>query len=228
MLSDTTPHFLPKPVAALPPETDAGPPAPAASERAPADTGELVKVANTGGVGAILRAEPPRGRQIATLRDGHLLTVLEHQNLPDGEWLRVRSEQGMEGWIFARLVGPTRGSPTLKVVRDNWHPDPRPVPQKQRVLGDQADAAVAAGDAELVARLPVVFVERLAVGAEVLGPAHVFDSVVGALGVEADQAGGVHRLVLDAPLDLIHARVTFPTAGRPVDVRDTCTGVSPS
>jgi hypothetical protein len=107
VLSESTPHFLPKPVAAMPPETDAGPPAPASSEAPPDAQGELVKVANTGGLGAILRAEPRTGPQIATLRDGHLLTVLEHQNLPDGEWLRVRSEQGMEGWIFARLVGPT-------------------------------------------------------------------------------------------------------------------------
>jgi hypothetical protein len=107
VLSESTPHFLPKPVAALPPETDTGPPPPASSEAPPAGSGELVKVANTGGLGAILRAEPRTGRQIANLRDGHLLTVLEHQDLPDGEWLRVRNEQGIEGWIFARLVGPT-------------------------------------------------------------------------------------------------------------------------
>src|SRR6185312_9439884 len=32
MFTDTTPHFLPPPVAALPPEANAGPPAPAAEE----------------------------------------------------------------------------------------------------------------------------------------------------------------------------------------------------
>src|SRR3982074_2403373 len=34
MFSDTMPHFLPTPVAALPPQVNAGPPAPAAYERA--------------------------------------------------------------------------------------------------------------------------------------------------------------------------------------------------
>jgi hypothetical protein len=101
VFTDNTPHFLPTPVAALAPETGAGPPAPAAGETAGQAT-ERVKVANTGGVGAILRAEPPRGRQIAGLRDGQVLQVLEHQD----EWLRVRTESGAEGWIFGRLVAP--------------------------------------------------------------------------------------------------------------------------
>src|ERR671930_633407 len=59
LFSDNTPHFLPTPVAALPPVEDTGPPAPAADEPS-ADSGgaELVKIANTGGVGAILRANP--------------------------------------------------------------------------------------------------------------------------------------------------------------------------
>jgi hypothetical protein len=107
-LTESTPHFLPKPVAALPPETGAGPPPPAA-EPAPADSAaELVKVANTGGVGAILRAEPRTGRQVANLRDGVTLAVLEQQDLPDGAWLRVRTGDGVEGWIYSRLVGPAQ------------------------------------------------------------------------------------------------------------------------
>src|SRR5688572_26688273 len=41
VLSDTTPHFLPKPVAAMPPETGAGPNPPAATEPAAEEaTGE--------------------------------------------------------------------------------------------------------------------------------------------------------------------------------------------
>jgi hypothetical protein len=101
---DNTPHFLPTPVAALPAEVNAGPPAPSADEQA---STERVKVANTGGVGAILRAEPPRGRQVGALRDGVVLQVLEHQQLPDGsEWLRVRTNEGAEGWVFSRLVAP--------------------------------------------------------------------------------------------------------------------------
>jgi hypothetical protein len=111
LLADNTPHFLPTPVAALPPETNAGPPAPADTESGspPADaTGEQVKVANTGGVGAILRADPPKGRQVAGLRDGTVLQVLEHRQIDDGEWLRVRTPDGTEGWIFSRLVAPAQ------------------------------------------------------------------------------------------------------------------------
>ena len=108
MFTDTTPHFLPTPVAALPADTATGPPAPAAAEAAPAEVAERVKVANTGGVGAILRADPPKGRQIAALRDGQVLDVLEHQTVADSEWLRVRTPEGVEGWIFSRLVGPAQ------------------------------------------------------------------------------------------------------------------------
>jgi hypothetical protein len=107
IFTDSTPHFLPTPVAALPAETNAGPPAPAASEQAAAASIERVKVANTGGAGAILRADPPRGRQIAGLRDGTQLQVLEHRHLDDGaDWLRVKTPDSVEGWVYARLVAP--------------------------------------------------------------------------------------------------------------------------
>jgi Bacterial SH3 domain len=113
LFSDNTPHFLPTPVAALPPEEDAGPPAPAADEpgsSADGDQGaELVKIANTGGVGAILRAEPPAGPRVGALRDGQVLVVLEHRTLGDSEWLHVKTRDGnLEGWVFARLVGPAQ------------------------------------------------------------------------------------------------------------------------
>jgi hypothetical protein len=107
IFADNTPHFLPTPVAALPAESNAGPPAPADVEQAPAADVERVKIANTGGVGAILRADPPRGRQVAALRDGTVLQVIEHQQLPDGsEWLHVKTAEGAEGWVFSRLVAP--------------------------------------------------------------------------------------------------------------------------
>ena len=106
VLSDNTPHFLPTPVAALPPDVNSGPPAPAADEQTATDTStEHVKVTNTGGAGAILRSDPPKGRQVAALRDGTVLSVIEHQTLPDGsEWLRVKTPDGAEGWVFARLT----------------------------------------------------------------------------------------------------------------------------
>ncbi|HEV7662975.1 MAG TPA: SH3 domain-containing protein [Chloroflexota bacterium] len=107
LFADTTPHFLPTPVAALQAETNAGPPAPSASEPAAAVV-ERVKVANTGGVGAILRADPPKGRQVTGLRDGAVLQVIEHRQLADGsEWLHVRTADGVEGWVFSRLVAAT-------------------------------------------------------------------------------------------------------------------------
>lgn len=110
LLSDNTPHFLPTPVAAYAPDANTGPPPPPADEAAAADTVEHVRVANTGGTGAILRADPPKGKQVASLRDGTDLQVLEHQQLPDGsEWLHVRTAEGTEGWIFSRLVAASEG-----------------------------------------------------------------------------------------------------------------------
>jgi len=107
VFSDNTPHFLPTPVAALPPEVNAGPPSPAASEQtAAAAPTERVKVANTGGAGAILRADPPKGRQVAALRDGTVLQVLEHQDVGGSEWLRIQTPDGVQGWVFSRLVAP--------------------------------------------------------------------------------------------------------------------------
>jgi hypothetical protein len=107
VFSDNTPHFLPKPVAALPPEMNSGPPAPAASEQtAAAAPTERVKVANTGGAGAILRADPPKGRQVAALRDGTVLQVIEHQDVAGSEWLRIQTPDGTQGWVFSRLVAP--------------------------------------------------------------------------------------------------------------------------
>jgi hypothetical protein len=107
IFTDNTPHFLPTPVAAFPAEVNAGPPVPAASEQTAATAApkERVKVANTGGAGAILRADPPRGRQVTGLRDGTVLQVLEHRTLDDGaDWLRVKTADGLEGWVFSRLL----------------------------------------------------------------------------------------------------------------------------
>jgi hypothetical protein len=108
LFADNTPHFLPTPVAAVPPDSNAGPPPPAPDEQPPPATSiEQVKIANTGRAGAILRASPPRGPQVATLRDGTVLDVIERQQLSDGsEWLHVRTPDGQEGWVFSSLVAP--------------------------------------------------------------------------------------------------------------------------
>ena len=111
LLGEGSSHFLPTPSPALEPEANAGPPAPAAGEvtgEGAPEVAEQVKVANTGGVGVLLRSDPPSGRLVASLRDGQPLEVLEHQRVGDAEWLRVRTREGTEGWVFARLVGPSR------------------------------------------------------------------------------------------------------------------------
>jgi hypothetical protein len=78
----------------------------------PTPTGERIVVNNTGGQGAVLRAEPVTGRPIASLREQVELVVLERRTLPgQGEWLRVRTNDGQEGWVFglvSRPVAPRR------------------------------------------------------------------------------------------------------------------------
>jgi Bacterial SH3 domain len=78
----------------------------------PTPTGERIVVNNTNGQGAVLRSEPVSGKQIASLREQAELTVLERRTLPgQGEWLRVRTSEGLEGWVLAlvsRPVAPAR------------------------------------------------------------------------------------------------------------------------
>jgi hypothetical protein len=106
LFQDDSSSFLPPPVAALPAERDAGPPAPAVSDPAQSAPVENVKVANTGGLGAVLRANPPKGPQVAALRDGQLLQVIEHQDVSGEDWVHVKTQDGVEGWIYGRLIGP--------------------------------------------------------------------------------------------------------------------------
>jgi hypothetical protein len=102
--------FLPTPVAALPPEKNAGPPAPQSNDTnvSSATPAEQVKVVNTGGIGAVMRADPPRGRQVAALREGQVLQVIEHQNVGGDDWVHVRTPDGTDGWVYGRLVGPVQ------------------------------------------------------------------------------------------------------------------------
>jgi Bacterial SH3 domain len=103
----TSDHFLPTPVAALPAQTDAGPPAAAADDPSgQAMQAERVKIVNTGGLGALLRADPPKGRFLQSLRDGQELDVIEHRNVDGDDWLHVRTQNGVEGWVYGRLVAP--------------------------------------------------------------------------------------------------------------------------
>jgi hypothetical protein len=110
-LADPTPAPQAKPrfapVEEPPPPTLAPAPtiAPAAQSR-PTPTGERVIVTNTGGIGAVLRAEPVTGRQVASLREQVELTVLERRIVSGGEWLRVRTADGQEGWVLGLVARP--------------------------------------------------------------------------------------------------------------------------
>ena len=59
---------------------------------------------NTSGQGVVLRASPreddrtPRG-----FMDGDVVTVLERTG---SDWVRVRGDNGQEGWVPAKYLGP--------------------------------------------------------------------------------------------------------------------------
>lgn len=97
------------PVEQTPPPTlapAAQPPAAVPTAR-PSATGERILIGNTGGVGAVLRSEPVTGSPLASLRDGLVLDVLERRNLPgSGDWVRVRTAEGAEGWVTGRAALP--------------------------------------------------------------------------------------------------------------------------
>jgi hypothetical protein len=77
----------------------------------PTPTGEKVIVANTGGVGAVLRKEPVTGQPVAALREQQVLEVLEHRNVPgSGDWLHVRAPDGAEGWVTSLAARPAPAS----------------------------------------------------------------------------------------------------------------------
>jgi hypothetical protein len=96
-----TPFRLPEP----PPPTLAPAPTPTVAPR-PTPGGERVIVTNTGGIGAVLRAEPVSGRQVASLREQLELTVLERRTVSGSEWLRVRTAEGQEGWVLGVVARP--------------------------------------------------------------------------------------------------------------------------
>src|SRR5439155_7319868 len=99
------------PLNETPPPTLAPPDAtatPVATPR-PAPTGERIVIGNTGGRGAVLRADPVTGRPVAALRGQQVLDVLERRNIPrSGGWVRVRPSVGHEGWLtgLVALLGP--------------------------------------------------------------------------------------------------------------------------
>ena len=96
-----------------PPPTLAPPPVtatPVATPR-PGPTGERVVIGNTGGLGAVLRADPVTGRAVSALREQQVLDVIERRNIPgSGDWVHVRAPDGSEGWVTARAALPLIGN----------------------------------------------------------------------------------------------------------------------
>jgi len=112
-LSDPTPTNVRQrfaPVVETPPPT-LSPAAPAPAQEPtprPSPTGERIVIGNTGGVGAVLRSDPVTGRPIAALREGLILDVLERRSVTgSGDWVHVRTAEGVEGWVTGLVALPT-------------------------------------------------------------------------------------------------------------------------
>lgn len=109
-LIDPTPATAPRKFAALddaPPPTLTPPQLTATLIATPPaqPTGERVTIGNTGGRGAVLRAEPVGGQPVAALRDGQVLDVLERRPVAgSSEWIRVRTSDGREGWVTSAVA----------------------------------------------------------------------------------------------------------------------------
>jgi len=83
----------------------------AAPTARPTPTGERIVIGNTGGVGAVLRADPVTGKPVAALREQQVLDVLERRNVPgSGDWIRVRTSDGVEGWVTGVVARPLPSS----------------------------------------------------------------------------------------------------------------------
>jgi hypothetical protein len=92
-----------------PPPTLAPPAATATAAPAqrPTSPGERITIGNTGGVGAVLRADPVTGHPLGALREQQVVEVLERRNVgSSGDWVRVRTADGVEGWVTAIVALP--------------------------------------------------------------------------------------------------------------------------
>jgi hypothetical protein len=101
-LDDTVPPTLAPPAVTPTPEATARPTA----------TGERVMIGNTGGQGAVLRADPVSGRPVGALREKQVLDVIERRRVPgSGDWVHVRTAEGVEGWVTGLVALPFTSAP---------------------------------------------------------------------------------------------------------------------
>lgn len=84
------------------------PPPPPTSTPLPSPTApppHRLVVANTGGIGVVLRSAPQTGSRLTALDDGTLLIEIGPATTVGGEaWLHVRAPDGTEGYVAARYT----------------------------------------------------------------------------------------------------------------------------
>jgi hypothetical protein len=86
-------------------ETPVQPP-PAVATLAPTVIAERLRVANTGGVGVVLRGSPnDADRRPVGLAEGATVAVVERGGA-NSAWVHVRTDAGQDGWVPARYLAP--------------------------------------------------------------------------------------------------------------------------
>ena len=121
---DSSPSPASAAVLSRPEEEPAAPPTPTL----PPGAIRLVRVANTEGQGANLRAEPSAAsRRVKVVRDGSELELIGPDRQAEGRtWRNVQDDDGQAGWILSELLvdervagprpTPTPAPPTIQVT----------------------------------------------------------------------------------------------------------------
>jgi hypothetical protein len=78
----------------------------------PQATPAYAVIAASVGGGALVRAEPGTGAQVTTLLNGIVVEVLpEVQNVGGYNWARIRTAEGIEGWVLQTVLVATAAPP---------------------------------------------------------------------------------------------------------------------
>lgn len=113
--------------------------------------GQRVRVANTGGTGVRLRAEPSlKGAIAGRLADGTVLEIVGEDRKADGlTWRNVRAPGDGRGWVAADYVVAVSGGSTPPAQASAPAPAPATTAQSQPATGTSSNAssgAAASGD----------------------------------------------------------------------------------
>lgn len=121
-----TPLGLVSPTPGLPPSATPGAPTrtstllpstqpPATPTFSPTPSFAII-AASTGG-GAVLRTEPGGGTVLTTLINGTLVEVLpEIEAIGTAQWVRIRTEEGLEGWVLQTVLAAATPAPTATIT----------------------------------------------------------------------------------------------------------------